>query len=210
MWRVGFRRFQTIGLVILTTLAAHGAQARPAAPESNEGKDSVQPGAGLYLKMPDHWVALPEGSSTSKSPQPDDPGLQPLMVLAKYEASHPGFNPKIRIFFQPIPADSLKLTPRELIQLVLPKAKGTFSTFQIEHPARDLTISGLPAADMSWLYTLPMKSGPPLPLRTRIVIIRQGDHFYTVGVSSPREGPDDVRTEFQTFLDRMLIGQVPR
>jgi hypothetical protein len=29
-------------------------------------------------------------------------------------------------------------------------------------------------------------------------------------MASPREGPDDVRAEFQTFLDRMLIGQVPR
>ncbi|HZF11494.1 MAG TPA: hypothetical protein VFE33_22115 [Thermoanaerobaculia bacterium] len=202
MGRVGLRRFLTIGLVTLTALAACLA---PAVAQTAD--ETVRPGAGLYLKPPDGWTVLSQGAADPK--KKDDPGPHPLIVLGKYPASHPGFNPKIRVFYQAIPADSLQLTPRGLIQLVLPKTQATFSGMQLEDEVRELTISGLPAAEASWLYTLPAKSGLPLPLRARVVLVRQGDHFFTIGMSAPREGPDDVRPEFQTFLDRMLIGQAP-
>jgi len=196
------RRFFTIGLVILAALAF---SARAAWAEETR---TVQPGAGLYLKQPDGWTVLSQSPSDPKLQKKGDPGPRPLLVLGKHGASFSGFNPKIRVFYQAIPADSQKLTPRELIQLVLPK--GTSSGITLEGEVRELTVSGLPAAEASWLYTLPGGNGAPLPLRARVVLVRQGDHFFTLGMSSPREGPDDVRPQFQAFLDQMMIGPAPR
>jgi len=204
MRRFELRSFLTIGLVILTAMATCLALARAQAAD-----ETVRPGAGLYLKPPDGWTVLSQGAGDPKLPKKEDSGPHPLIVLGKYPASNPGFNPKIRIFYQAIPADSLQLAPRELIQLVLPKTQATFSGMKLEGEVRELTISGLPAAEASWLYTLPVKSGLPLPLRARVVLVRQGDHFFTLGMSAPRDGQDDVRPEFQTFLDRMVIGEAP-
>jgi hypothetical protein len=192
--------------VLLTAgvpLSAMAAMAAIAAEES-----TLRPGAGLYIKLPDGWVSLPKESAEPKLQKPGS-APKPLLVLAKYDASHSGFNPKIRVFYQPIPEDSRKLSPKELLQLAIPQAERASAQPKLEGEIRELTISGLPAADASWLYTLPSASGAPL-LRARMVLVRQGDHFFTLGLVSPSEGSDDARPEFQKLLDTLAIKEVPK
>ena len=203
------RRFQMRKLLICLAvlliagvpLAAIAAVAAVAADDS-----TLRPGAGLYIKLPDHWISLPQESSEPKLQKPGS-APKPLMVLAKYDASHGGFNPKIRVFYRPIPEDSRKLTPKELLRLATPQAERTSAQPKLEAEIRELAISGLPAAEASWLYTLPA-SGATL-LRAQMVIVRQGDHFFTLGMVSPSEGPDDARPEFQKLLDTLMIKEVP-
>ena len=70
-----------------------------------------------------------------------------------------------------------------------------------------LQAPGIAVEPGSWLYTLPA-SGATL-LRAQMVIVRQGDHFFTLGMVSPSEGPDDARPEFQKLLDTLVIKEVP-
>jgi hypothetical protein len=43
-------------------------------------ESTLRPGAGLYVKLPDGWVSLPQESSDSKNPSKTP---KPLLVLAK-------------------------------------------------------------------------------------------------------------------------------
>ncbi len=197
--------------VLLAWLAVLLTVCLPMAVIAAEDNSALRPGAGLYVKLPDGWVSLPQESSGSN--QGSTP--KPLLVLAKYDASHTGFNPKIRVFYQPIPEDSRKLSPKELLQLAIPKAERASAQPTLEGEIRELTISGLPAAEASWLYTLSSPSSPPSPagaplLRARMVLVRQGDHFFTLGMVAPSEGPDDARPEFQKLLDTLAIKEVPK
>ena len=174
-------------------------------------ENTLRPGAGLYVKLPDGWVSLPKESAEPKLQKPSS-GPKPLMVLAKYDNSHSGFNPKIRVFYQAIPEDSRQLTPKKLLQLAIPKADRASAQPKQEAEIREITISGLPAADASWLYTPASPTSPSGAnlLRARMVLVRQGDHFFTFGMVSPSEGPDDARPEFQQLLDTLAIKEVPK
>jgi hypothetical protein len=203
MRRAEIRTLLTCLVFLLVLLSAPTASVSFAAEES-----TLRPGAGLYIKLPEHWISLPQDSSGPKLQKPSS-APKPLMVLAKYEASHAGFNPKIRVFYQPIPEDSRKLTPKELLQLAIPRADRASAQPKLEGDIQERTISGLPAADASWVYTLASTAGAPL-LRARMILVRQGDHFFTLGMVSPSEGPDDARPEFQKLLDTLVIKEVPK
>jgi hypothetical protein len=209
MQRIEMRRllpWMAVFLLALIPLIAPFAGIPLAAEEG-----ALRPGAGLYVKLPDGWVSLPQELADPKlqkqgsTPKPP----KPLMVLAKYGPSHSGFNPKIRVFYQPIPEDSRQLTPKELLKLALPKEQRASAEPKLEGEIRERTISDLPAAEASWVYTLPSKK-EALLLRARMVLIRQGDFFFTFGMVAPSEGPDDARPEFQKLLDTLVLQQAPK
>lgn len=82
-----------------------------------------------------------------------------------------------------------------------------FTDAVVEQPIHEVTIAGLPGVEWTMRYTITTREGEHFPARVRMAIVRVGDSGYTLGITSPQDGPDEAIGMYDTIVKTLELGK---
>jgi hypothetical protein len=184
--------------------SAPGAAAEP-------GLDPDQysnPIAGFRVRKPKGWHFLtPEQvRDAQEEAWPDNEALKallkaatppPMVAFAKHKEPYAALNPNVRVTYRPDPFPEKPLT--RLLDEVIATAKGFSKDARITGKPAALRIAGHEAAQARLQHTLRTPS-VTAGVESRLVVVRKGRGFYTIGLTGLPTGADRCEAEFAAVV----------
>jgi len=130
----------------------------------------------------------------------------PVVSIMKYPDTHIGASPTVQIGVR-----SKKhyptTDPLDLLSRIVPLMKSHVLDFAVlEHP-RSTQIDTIPAATVTYRYTLQLKSDENLPALTKLYYAVNSENFIIIGMSSPPSGVDKSDEEFADILQSLRLAR---
>jgi hypothetical protein len=189
-----------------------------AAEDSNKFES---PAAGFSLKRPAGWrfVSREEVSASRSNLRLSDEELgklveqqvnAPLVAMIKNDERSVGLSPNIQVALRPMEPVLATMSPKDILELILPTVQKGFSDFALESPIREFKLSGHQAAEYVATYTLQTKvaakGGSVFPVRGRTIVVPRGKLLFFIGMVASA-GDDQARKEFETILSSITIAE---
>jgi hypothetical protein len=195
------------------------AQAAVAPAETSVTKNSSEvfyhPGAGFSMTKPMDWKYLsPEMVKTaSESTKWNDAELEkaikenpnaPLVVITRYVEPYPTLNPSVAVTMVNLPIEGMP--PKDILNMSTEVLKRAYPDLTYVDEVQDANVDGINGAYTKIKYTV-AAGDQKFPTLTRMWLVPRGKIMFTVGMSSPQEGPDVSEEAFKEILSSIKIEQ---
>lgn len=169
---------------------------------------------GIRVAKPDGWHVLTAEANAENLARVrlDDKQMQeavaryanaPVIAFSKYEEPYEDLNPSFKVTVRPMGALAGR-SAVEILDMIVPTLKTTFSDAIIRQPATEVTVSGKPAAYARIDYTL--KAGElAFPTASEMWIVPRGSHFFIIGVGRRQDEKNGTRIETQAIVDSIVL-----
>jgi len=164
----------------------------------------------VSLLIPDGWTRLDAGEQERLRPglepqnkwqrrlEEEPKKARPLLVMKHDSDADVTMAASVQFVVSPLPPKLHRASSIEAAHVVAFGALDTFrGTWEVE--PREITVSGLPAAEWVQRYKIVDKSGAAHAMRARNIVITIGDDLYVLGYA----GPAADTTDYETF-DRVV------
>jgi hypothetical protein len=203
------------GTVKTDTPVETQAAVAPAETSASKVSDEVfhHPGAGFSITKPMDWKYLsPEMvKAASESTKWNDAELEkaikenpnaPLVVITRYLEPYPTLNPSVAITMVNLPVEGMP--PKDILNMSTEVLKRAYPDLTYVDEVQDANIDGINGAYTKIKYT--MAAGDrKFPTLTRMWLVPRGKIMFTVGMSSPQDGPDVSEEAFKKILSSIKI-----
>jgi hypothetical protein len=187
---------------------ASASATRPAAERPLDPDQFSNPIAGFRIRKPKGWHFLtPEQiREAQEEAMPDHEALRalmkvatppPMVAFAKYAEPHAALNPTVRVTYRPDPFPAKPLV--KMMEEVVASAKGIQADLKITGKPATTRVAGREAAQARLQHTFKSPSLTAL-VESRLVVVRKGHGFYTIGMTGLPKGADRCEAEFAAAL----------
>ena len=199
-----------------TQAAAPATEAQPDATAEAESDEVFHhPGAGFSMTKPMDWKYLsPEMVKTAnESTKWNDAELEkaikenpnaPLVVITRYVEPYPTLNPSVAITMVNLPVEGMP--PKDILNMSTEVLKRAYPDLTYVDEVQDAKVDGINGAYTKIKYTV-AAGDQKFPTLTRMWLVPRGKIMFTVGMSSPQEGPDVSEDAFKEILSSIKIEQ---
>lgn len=152
------------------------------------------PSLGVSVAKPESWHirSANEVLAQAKLLKPSDPAAEqrwresmraPLVVMAKYPASHAGFNPSFRLDAKPYGSVPKDASGSAIVEAMANMLKSNFKEVTVEKGPLDLTLQGRKAGYVKINYVNVSTTGVRLPTTAELWAVPRQDHYVVLGGS---------------------------
>jgi hypothetical protein len=184
------------------------AAPRPSAEPGLDPDQYSNPIAGFRIRKPKGWHFLtPEQLRDAQEElMPDNEMLRgllkaaaqpPMVAFAKHKEPHAAMNPNVRVTYRPDPFPEKPLV--KALDESLAIAKGFVKDFKVIGKPTATTIAGHEAAQARVQQAIKAPSFTGV-VQARVVMVRKGRGFYSIGMTGLPTGADRCEAEFAAAL----------